>query len=221
MKTNVLMERKIFGSIIKQRSDNGFFSLTDMEKAGNAYRISNGMNAIRLSTYFAKEETKDFIKEIENRYGVAKMATRGRYSNTWGHSLLFIDFALTLHPKLKVEAYDWIKDELIKYRNDSGDSYKNMCGAIITRLSNKSNFRQYVRKVAILVRIACKVKSWETASEDQLKLRDRIQDVMTLYTKVIKNPNECLRLAIKECCPGVNYDKILLEAKEEFKDNKK
>jgi hypothetical protein len=221
MKTNVMMERKIFGNVIKQRSDNGFFSLTDMERAGNAYRIANGLSTIRLQTYFAKEETKDFIREIENRYTVAKIASRGRYANTWGHPLLFIDMALTFHPKLKLEVYEWIQDELIKYRNDSGDSYKNMCGAIMTRLSNKSNFRSYVKKVAVIIRLACKVKSWETATEEQLKKRDRIQDVMTLYTKALTNPNDCLRMAVIEVCRDVDYSCILDTAKEEFNQTKK
>lgn len=209
------MERALFGSKVRQRSDNGFFNLTDLERIGNAYRLSNNLPMMRLSSYLSNQETKEFISELESRFGVVKIANRGRGSGTWGHPLLFIDMALSMHPSLKIEVYEWIKDELIKYRNDSGDSYKNMCGAIITRLSNKSNFRQYVKKVAIIIRIACKVKSWETATEDQLKLRDRTQDVITLYTKVLTNPNDCVRLAIIECCKGVNYSSLLELAKIE------
>lgn len=209
------MERALLGSKVRQRSDNGFFNLTDLERIGNAYRLSNNLPMMRLSSYLSNQETKEFISELESRFGVVKIANRGRGSGTWGHPLLFIDMALSMHPSLKIEVYEWIKDELIKYRNDSGDSYKNMCGAIITRLSNKSNFRQYVRKVAILIRIACKVKSWETATEAQLKLRDRIQDVITLYTKVLTNPNDCIRLAVIECCEGVNYSSLLELAKIE------
>lgn len=203
--------------VVSQRSDNEFLSLTDLERAGNKQRAIEGLPVFRTQEYLRTKQTKEFIKELESRYNVVKMSTRGRSAHVWAHPLLFIDMALSMSPKMKVEAYDWMKDNLIKYRNDSGDSYKNMCGAIITRLSNKSNFRQYVKKVAIIIRIACKVKSWETATEDQLKLRDRIQDVITLYTKVLTNPNECIRLAINEVIPRASYDKILLESKEEFK----
>lgn len=218
MKTNVVMKRPFMSNqVVSQRSDNEFLSLTDLERAGNKQRAIEGLPVFRTQEYLRTKQTKEFIKELESRYNVVKMSTRGRSAHVWAHPLLFIDMALSMSPKMKVEAYDWMKDNLIKYRNDSGDSYKNMCGAIITRLSNKSNFRQYVKKVAIIIRIACKVKSWETATEDQLKLRDRIQDVITLYTKVLTNPNECIRLAINEVIPRASYDKILLESKEEFK----
>jgi hypothetical protein len=31
---------------------------------------------------------------------------------------------------LKIEVYSWLFDKLIKYRNNSGDSYKKMAGAL-------------------------------------------------------------------------------------------
>lgn len=222
MKTNVVMKRPFMDNQeISQRSDNEFLSLSDLERAGNRYRALEGLPIFRTQDYLKKKETKEFISELESRFGLVKMSSKGRGAHIWGHPLLFIDMALSMSPKMKVEAYDWMKDNLIRYRNDSGDSYKNMCGAIIVRLSNKSKFRQYVRRVAIVIRIACKAKTWETASEDQLKLRDRIQDVITLYTKVLTNPNECLRLAIRECCPGADYDKIINAASIEFKQKGK
>lgn len=220
MITNVFMQRKLFNGIVRQRSDNGFFSLTDLEKVGNAYRLSNGMSSLKLAQYLNKEETKEFVSEVENRYSVAKIAQRGRYSGTWAHPLVFIDMALYMHPKLKLEVYEWIRDELVKYRNDSGDSYKNMCGAILSRMRNTRNFREYISKVAIVIKIACKAKTWETSTEEQLKLRDKIQDLITAFTKVLKDPNECLKLAIKECIPESNYDKIICLAKEEFNKEK-
>ena len=216
-----MMQRSILGSTIRQRSKDGFFSLTDLERIGNAYRLNNSLPMMRMSSYLNTQETKEFIAELQNRFGVVKIASRGRGAGTWGHPLLFIDMALTMHPMLKIEVYEWIKDELIKYRNDSGDSYKNMCGAIITRLGNKSNFRNYVKKVAIIIRIACGIKSWEAATEEQLKKRDRIQDVMTLYTKVLTNPNDCLRMAVIEVCGNVDYSCVLDTAKEEFNQTKK
>jgi hypothetical protein len=221
MKTNVMMERRLFNGIVRQKSSNGFFSLTDLEKAGNAYRLSNGMTALKLSQYLNKDETKEFIKEVEERYGVAKTASRGRYSGTWAHPLVFIDMSLYFHPKLKLEVYEWIKDELIKYRNDSGDSYKNMCGALLSRMSNLRNAREYIAKVATIIRIACEVKSWETATEEQLKTRDKIHDLITMLTKVMRNPNECVRLAVLEKFPHKDYSLLLNAAKEEFNQAKK
>jgi len=110
MKTNVMMQRSILGSTIRQRSKDGFFSLTDLERIGNAYRLNNSLPMMRMSSYLNTQETKEFIAELQNRFGVVKIASRGRGAGTWGHPLLFIDMALTMHPMLKIEVYEWIKD---------------------------------------------------------------------------------------------------------------
>ena len=55
----------------------------------------------------------------------------GRGQHLWVHPLLFIDMALWLNPKLKLEVYEWLFDKLLMYRNDSGDSFKRMCGAFL------------------------------------------------------------------------------------------
>jgi len=44
MKTNVILRRGLFGGEVKQRTDNGFFSQTDLMRIGNKWRLSNGFD---------------------------------------------------------------------------------------------------------------------------------------------------------------------------------
>ena len=104
--------------------------------------------------------------------------------------------ALAISPTLKIEVYGWLYDELIKYRNDSGDSYKKMTGALWLNCNNKSKFHSGVSKTANIIKLACNVKDWESATEDQLKLRDRIHENIALLCDILKDNNQAIKLGI-------------------------
>ena len=105
MTTNVIMRREFLGGEIKQRSDNGFFSATDLFKFGNNYRVKNNKIIVKMTDWLNTKRTKEFIKSLEESFGVVKISGRGRGSNTWVHPYLFIDIALTLNPELKIKVY--------------------------------------------------------------------------------------------------------------------
>ena len=46
------------------------------------------------------------------------------------HPLLFIDFAMWLNPVFKVKVLKFVYDQLIKYRNEAGDAYRELGAAI-------------------------------------------------------------------------------------------
>jgi len=198
MKTEVIMKRELFGSQISQQSKSEFFSATDLANSGNKWRVANGFSAFNLSQFLKSRKTVEFIEELENKYGSALKTSRGRNSATWVHPLLFIDIALAINPKLKVEVYEWLFDNLIRFRNDSGDSYKEMSAAIWQRFDNKREFPKYIQRVANAVKLACKVKNWQQANEQQLKLRDTIHNSIKLLAKVLTNTDHAVRLGIKE-----------------------
>lgn len=200
MKTEVVMKRELFGMPISQKSKSEFFSATDLAKAGSKWRLANGYDSIfNLSAYLSNKTTKEFIEELENKTGEKSIIKgRGRGVHTWVHPYLFIDIALAISPKLKIEAYEWLFDKLIKYRNDSGDSYKKMCGSLYNRTSKKTEFHKIMPKVADYIKVQCGVKDWETATEKQLKLRDRIHENVSLLCDVIQDANKALELGIKK-----------------------
>ena len=198
MQTQVVMKRELFGCEISQQSKTEFFSATELVKAGNKWRRANELSDFNLSQYLKSSSFTEFKNELEKKYGNVVSSSRGAKSNTWVHPLLFIDIALAINPKLKVEVYEWLFDNLIKFRNDSGDSYKQMSAAIYSRYPNKREFPQYIQRVANYIKVQLKVDDWQKATEEQLKKRDIIHNSIRLLCNVLNNTDQAVRLGVKE-----------------------
>lgn len=197
MRTEVIMKRKIFDQEISQKSKSEYFSATDLVRAGNKWRKDNNLSPFNMSLWLKTKSTKDFIEELNNQNGEKALITgRGRGNHTWVHPYLFIDMALAISPKLKIEVYKWLYDHLIEYRNNSGDSYKKMCGALWQNCKDKSKFKRGLLITADRIKSACDVDGWQQASEEQLKKRDRIHENISLLCDVLRDNNEAIRLGI-------------------------
>ena len=198
MKTEVTMKRKLFGIEISQKSKSEYFSATELVRAGTKWRLLNDKPAFNITEYFRAPATLEFIEELESKFGKVKIVGRGRNAQTWVHPFLFIDIALAISPKLKVETYEWLMDSLLKYRNDSGDSYKKMCGALYCRKKGKTFFSQTISKIAKIIKFECGVSDWQKATEEQLLLRDKIQDGIYLLSDVLTDIDQIVNVAIKK-----------------------
>jgi len=198
MKTQVLMKRELFGSEIEQQSKTGFFNATDLVKIGNKWRSSRDLPIFNFSAFLNNSKTKEFIEELNSKYDIVISKGKSKNSKTWVHPLLFIDIALAINPKLKVEVYEWLFDNLIRFRNDSGDSYKEMSAAIWQRFQNKREFPKYIARIADYIRKSCNVTDWNNASEEQLKLRDKMHYSIKTLTNVLTSTDEAVRLGVKE-----------------------
>lgn len=199
MTTQVIMRRELFGSEIRQQSKTEFFSATDLIAAGNNWRKKNGLSDFQFYQYLKSKSTVEFIKELEKKYEQKVLiSSKGRNGSTWVHPLLFIDIALAINPKLKIEVYEWIFDNLIKFRNDSGDSYKEMAAALYIRYNNKKEFPNYLSKVAMYIKSQVGVEDWQTATEEQLKKRDKIHDSIKLLCNVLQDTNQAVKLGVQE-----------------------
>ena len=200
MVTQVEMKRDLFGYEIKQQSKTEYLSLTDLNKAANQMRKDNGLSVFNISLWLKSKSTTEFIDELKNKYPTEDIITksRGRSSQTWVHPLLFIDCALAISPKLKIEVYKWMFDSLLDNRNDSGDSYKEMSAALFIRFKDVRTFNKFIYNTANYIRKQIGVSNWETATEEQLKQRHNIHTAIKLYSKVLTNPREAIRLGVKE-----------------------
>ncbi len=198
MKTEVTMKRNLFGVDISQKSKSEFFSATELVKAGTKWRLLNDKPAFSLTEYLRAKPTLEFVKELESKFGKVKSVGRGRNAQTWVHPFLFIDIALAISPKLKIETYQWIMDSLLKYRNDSGDSYKRMCGALFCRSKAKTSFSINISRVAKVIKFECGVTDWQTATEKQLLLRDKIQDSIYLLSDVLTDVDSIVKISIRK-----------------------
>lgn len=196
MKTEVIMKRQTLGEIISQKSKDGFFSATELVRAGNNYRAMNKMELVRLESYFKNSANIEFMKQLEEKYGKVKTDGRGKGVHTWVHPLLFLDIALWIDPKMKVEVYEWLLDNLLRFRNDSGDSYKKMCGSLFLYAKNKSSFNKNIQLVAQRIKLECGVKDWNSCNEEQLKLRDRIHEFVSFACDMLKDANMAIEIGI-------------------------
>jgi hypothetical protein len=192
MKTNVLMKRPLFGHEIEQRTDNGFLNATQLERFGNSIRLKNDIPMYEVKDWLKTKQTKEFITELEKEFG--KVFFRAN-KKLWMHPLLFIDYALALDPKLKIEVYKWMYDELIKNRHNSGDSYKAMSGALWVHCKNKAKFQKAMAALAIKNKAILNIIDWETATEKQLKQREDLQKMITSFVNVMNDNREAIRLS--------------------------
>ena len=126
------MERKMGNFIVTQRTKDGFFNATALLKQWNASTCSQK----EIKHYFENKNTEEFIKALiveENLNGrnSAYLKSRGKYNGgTWMHPLLFIDFAMWINPTFKVKVLKFVYDEMIKYRNEAGDAYRELGSAV-------------------------------------------------------------------------------------------
>jgi hypothetical protein len=190
------MKRELLGMQISQKSKSEFFSLTDLTKAGNKWRAITELSPFDVQGYFKQKSTKDLVADLESKYGKVKISARGRGQHTWVHPFLFVDVALSISPKLKIETYEWLFDSLLTNRNDSGDSYKKMSGAIWGIHPNKSTFPKTISNVAKIIQLECKCLDWQKATKEQLELRNRIQENIFLLSDFINNVDKCVEVAI-------------------------
>ncbi len=134
MKTNQIMIRQMGEFSVKQRTKDGFFNATELLKQWN--RVS-GMKK-EVTKFLDLGSTFELVKIIMEREDlhtqdstyVKSRASRGDNAGTWMHPVLFIDFAMWINPSFKYDVIKFVYDDMIRYRNLAGDSYKELASAI-------------------------------------------------------------------------------------------
>lgn len=206
MKTEVIMKRDLLGNEIRQRSKSGMFSANDILTVGNKLRMEAGLPLKDLSQYFDNESTKEYIDAIKWEFLLdieeIKISTKGRNGGTWVHPMVFIDLAMWLNPELKVKIVKWVMDELIANRNFSGDSYKEMNQALTEKFPDKVSVEFYI-KLANHIANNCGITRrdkdrWQNATIYQLKMRDDMQKLITIYCDVVDDISDCINKAIRK-----------------------
>lgn len=199
MKSEVYLERNLLGGIVRQSNQSEYLNVNDLLLVANKWRVTNDMQIFKYENWYNSSATKEFLTELELQIGKPVIISkRGKTGERWVHPFAFIDLALAINPKLKIDVYSWLYDQLIKFRNNSGDSYKKMCGALYENCTNKSNFHRGVSETALLIQKACNVEDWQKATEEQLKLRDKIHENITLLCDVLRDNNQAIRIGISK-----------------------
>lgn len=115
-----------------QRTKDGMFNATDLLRQWNA---STGERK-EIFKFFDNENTKQFIdalmiEEKLNTQNSAYLKSRGKRGGTWMHPILFIKFAMWLNPRFEVQVIKFVYDQMIRYRNDAGDAYRELSSAVM------------------------------------------------------------------------------------------
>lgn len=150
MTTNQNMIRKMGNFDVTQRTKDGFFNATALAKQWN--KTNNQRKEV--TDFLRLNSTKEYIQAIENDIDILNTGFpvfkigRGKYSGgTWMHPYLFIDFAMWLNPTFKLQVIKFVYDEMIKYRNLAGDSYKEL-GSAVSKLVPREFVANAMKKVA-------------------------------------------------------------------------
>lgn len=153
MKTNQIMTRPMGDFHVEQRTKDGYFNATSFVKQWNLHTQNSGdVKKKEIKDYLDNKATKEFLSALmkeENLNGENSpyLTSRGKYSGgTWMHPIMFIDFAMWLNPAFKVKVIKFVYDQMIKFRNDAGDAYKELSSSINSIVPN-TFMPQAMRKI--------------------------------------------------------------------------
>jgi len=211
MKTNVNMIRKFGEFSIQQRTADSYLCATDMLKI---YRESTG-NERRINDFLNNSGTKEFINALfddisKSGNSHVLMSTdlyeskSGRYGESWMHPYLFMKFSLWLNPIWEVQVMKWIYDNLIVFRTQAGDYYKEMCNelskAYKEEYGKSADPLTFIREADILNTLvfeSTKGKQRNEATEQELDLMNRLQKLnINMLKQRIKNKDRVNRLRV-------------------------
>lgn len=129
---------------VLQRTSDGYFDANALLAQWNSVE---GNTQRKMSRFFESDKVKEFIDALEEDISQgAKMhfadlqivkevkprnTKRGKTNGQmWMHPYLFIKFAMWINPRFEVQVIKFVYDQMIKYRNDAGDAYRELGSAV-------------------------------------------------------------------------------------------
>lgn len=184
MKTNQTLTRPMGEFSVYQRTSDGMFNATSLLKQWNSLSPTER----KMDNYFNLQGTGEFVntiiaKENLNTPKLVYLKRRGKNGGTWMHPLLFIDFAMWINPEFKYDVLKFVYDELIKYRNEAGNSYRNMCERI-AQVSKKGDIPKNISSIAKAINIVVygvheKQMRNKQAEESSMRELVKLQEMIT------------------------------------------
>lgn len=168
MKTNQVLTRKMGEFDVYQRTSDGYFNANALLRQWNSVE---GNSERSMKRFLDSPKTNEFIEALirdesqraktqsPNIKVVNSVKSRTfkdgskTVGQVWMHPLLFIKFAMWINPTFEVTVLRFVYDELIRYRNDAGDAYKEMSAQIQIISPAGVPFRDIIRGVSRAVNI--------------------------------------------------------------------
>ena len=188
MKTNQNLTRRMGEFEVTQRTQDGMFNSTALLKQWN----STSSTERKMDNYFNSDKTQEFVntimsKENLNTPKMVYLKSRGINGGTWMNPMLFIDFAMWINPSFKYDVIKFVYDELIRYRNEAGDAYRELASAVV-KITPKKEIPTAMTKIAQALNFVCtnhhekemRNQMDETTMKEMVKLE---QDVTLLINE--------------------------------------
>lgn len=163
MKTNQVMLRPMGRFQVVQRTSDGYFDGADLLYQ---WRKSNPKCKDTVKDFIEQTKVQTFLSELEKeigndaqpqKWGMADLhsvvVNKGRNTKNgrskdqvWMHPYLFIKFSMWLNPRFEVQVIKFVYDQMIQYRNEAGDAYRELSAAVAT-IVPKSEMKSKMRKI--------------------------------------------------------------------------
>lgn len=172
------------GKEVRQEHLTGFFCVNDITTIGNIIRRNNKLPSVRWDKYLVNKSTIEFLNQLSKDENIIEVyrTKRGRNATTWCHPLVFFDYAMWISPQLKVNIYKWLYDNLIIFRDKSGESYKVMAGILQYKLS-PARIGLELPPIARKIKEIVGCDDWNLATNEQLQQRDKLHNDIILLMR--------------------------------------
>lgn len=178
------MVRYIDNFTVVQRTSDGYFDGSELLRQWNGVE---GNPRRRMSEFIDSTKVKEFLKALaEDESHRAKIdigenqlliKIKGRNTKegktpdkVWMNPLLFIKFAMWINPTFEVKVLRFVYDEMIRYRNDAGDAYKELSSAVM-KIVPKDFMPKAMQKVG-------EALNWVIFNSHEKMLRNKYGDEM-------------------------------------------
>lgn len=174
---------------VEQRTKDGFFNATALL---NQWNKQSGQQK-QMVHYTENAGTQEFINALMQEENLKErnsvlLQTRGKNGGTWMHPIAFIDFAMWLNPTFKVKVIKFVYDQMIAYRNEAGDAYRELSSAVAKIVA--PNFMQSAMKQLAQAINYCVFNEHETAIRNKRGEENKMRWLFELERKVASLINE-------------------------------
>lgn len=158
----MILHRPLQQYDVLQRTSDSYFNASELV---NAWSANNGKKKV-IVDFLRLTSTKAFLKELEiqeSHVGDSRCADfqavktiKGKKTAdgttpdvVWMHPYLFIKLAMWINPTFEYHVIKFVYDQLIKFRHDAGDAYKDMCEALKLIGASKEDYASIARQLNV------------------------------------------------------------------------
>jgi hypothetical protein len=224
MKSNVIMlspDRELFGIKIRQQSQTGHMSLTDLQNAYEVARAQYGWSEKRFDHLLGQQENAERLYYLLEGQGLINVrfdtfmesvktegiipllkqagayVTKGRAANkaTWCNPYVLVLVAMELNPMLYAKTVAWLTDSLLINRIEAGTMYRGLATALGRMGYQKpDDFATVARALNFVVFGRHEAGLRQVATADQLKELAGLEEktAWAIEMGMIKNGNQLL-----------------------------